>query len=94
MTIQSRNRHQQISFLTILATTMTLTSSFTTLSRSFLANGRTTATRSMSSSNGAFRPTLRMNAAESGQAEVVLVGCGAPNRGMGWYHGIQMVENK
>jgi len=32
--------------------------------------------------------------AESGQAEVVLVGCGAPNRGMGWYHGIQMVEKK
>lgn len=23
--------------------------------------------------------------AESGQAEVILVGCGAPNRGMGWY---------
>lgn len=34
-----------------------------------------------------------MNAAE-GQAEVVLVGCGAPNRGMGWYHGIQLIENK
>jgi len=32
--------------------------------------------------------------AESGQAEVVLVGCGAPNRGMGWYHGVQMVESK
>lgn len=32
--------------------------------------------------------------AESGQAEVVLVGCGAPNRGMGWYHGLQMVEKK
>lgn len=32
--------------------------------------------------------------AEAGQAEVVLVGCGAPNRGMGWYHGIQMVEKK
>jgi len=32
--------------------------------------------------------------AEEGQAEVVLVGCGAPNRGMGWYHGLQMVEKK
>jgi len=32
--------------------------------------------------------------AEKGQAEVVLVGCGAPNRGMGWYHGLQMVEKK
>lgn len=30
--------------------------------------------------------------AKAGQAEVVLVGCGAPNRGMGWYHGLQMVE--
>jgi predicted dehydrogenase len=34
-----------------------------------------------------------MNAKE-GQAEVVLVGCGAPNRGMGWYHAIQMIEGK
>ena len=25
--------------------------------------------------------------AKDGQAEVILVGCGAPNRGMGWYHG-------
>eukprot|EP00558_Chaetoceros_sp_UNC1202_P013865 CAMPEP_0197237154 /NCGR_PEP_ID=MMETSP1429-20130617/4056_1 /TAXON_ID=49237 /ORGANISM="Chaetoceros sp., Strain UNC1202" /LENGTH=402 /DNA_ID=CAMNT_0042696105 /DNA_START=132 /DNA_END=1340 /DNA_ORIENTATION=- len=48
-----------------------------------------TATRSMS----AFGRSMTMNA-ESGQAEVVLVGCGAPNRGMGWYHGLQMVENK
>lgn len=29
-------------------------------------------------------------AAKPGQAEVILVGCGAPNRGMGWYHGIQV----
>jgi hypothetical protein len=39
--------------------------------------------------------TLRTSAAlfaKAGQAEVVLVGCGAPNRGMGWYHGLQMVE--
>ncbi|MGK3747592.1 MAG: hypothetical protein ACI8RD_014142 [Bacillariaceae sp.] len=34
-----------------------------------------------------------MNAKE-GQAEVILVGCGAPNRGMGWYHAIQMLEEK
>lgn len=31
----------------------------------------------------AFRPTLAATA-KVGQAEVVLVGCGAPNRGMGW----------
>jgi hypothetical protein len=30
-----------------------------------------------------FRPSPLMFA-EDGQAEVVLVGCGAPNRGMGW----------
>lgn len=39
--------------------------------------------------------TLRTSTAllaKAGQAEVVLVGCGAPNRGMGWYHGLQMVE--
>lgn len=70
---------------------MSFSSAFTTLSRSFT---RPASVRSMSSSSrGAFRSTLQMNA-ESGQAEVVLVGCGAPNRGMGWYHGIQMVENK
>ncbi|KAL3808451.1 hypothetical protein ACHAXA_010911 [Cyclostephanos tholiformis] len=27
-------------------------------------------------------------------AEVVLVGCGAPNRGMGWYHAVQMLEGR
>lgn len=32
--------------------------------------------------------------AKAGQAEVILVGCGAPNRGMGWYHAIQMLEEK
>jgi hypothetical protein len=35
-----------------------------------------------------------MAAAKVGQAEVVLVGCGAPNRGMGWYHAIQMLEGR
>ena len=28
------------------------------------------------------------------QAEVVLVGCGAPGRGMGWYHAEQLLKNK
>ncbi len=32
--------------------------------------------------------------AKDGQAEVILVGCGAPNRGMGWYHAVQMLEDK
>ena len=34
--------------------------------------------------------------AEAGekQCEVVLVGCGAPKRGMGWYHAVQMLNNK
>lgn len=32
--------------------------------------------------------------AKEGQAEVVLVGCGAPNRGMGWYHAVQMLDQK
>jgi predicted dehydrogenase len=45
-------------------------------------------------------PTVRaigstsLRFAEEGQAEVILVGCGAPNRGMGWYHAIQMLEKK
>ena len=33
-------------------------------------------------------------AAGTNQAEVVLVGCGAPNRGMGWYHAVQMLDKK
>ena len=69
------------------------TSAFTTLSRSFIGRSSSATATTRSFSNGAFRSTLQMNA-ESGQAEVVLVGCGAPNRGMGWYHGIQMVEKK
>jgi len=35
-----------------------------------------------------------VNLAKDGQAEVILVGCGAPNRGMGWYHAVQMLEEK
>lgn len=33
-------------------------------------------------------------AAGDGQCEVVLVGCGCPKRGMGWYHAEQMVKDK
>ena len=36
----------------------------------------------------------RALAATAGQAEVVLVGCGAPNRGMGWYHAVHMLEGR
>jgi len=32
--------------------------------------------------------------AEPGQAEVILVGCGAPLRGMGWYHAVQLIGNE
>lgn len=32
--------------------------------------------------------------AGDGQCEVVLVGCGAPFRGMGWYHAEQMLKGK
>merc|ERR1719396_126215 len=45
-------------------------------------------------SSGAFRGSSILKAAKSGQAEVALVGCGAPNRGMGWYHAIQMLEGR
>ena len=38
--------------------------------------------------------SARYFAAKAGQAEVVLVGCGAPNRGMGWYHAVQMLEGR
>jgi len=32
--------------------------------------------------------------ASANQAEVVLVGCGCPLRGMGWYHAVQMLKDK
>lgn len=31
---------------------------------------------------------------KEGQAEVVLVGCGCPLRGMGWYHAVQLLGNE
>jgi len=31
---------------------------------------------------------------EEKQAEVILVGCGCPLRGMGWYHAVQMLGNE
>lgn len=76
----------------------------TTAFATLLASGRTTAAFSARTSfagrafstitsNGVFSGSMKMSAKE-GQAEVVLVGCGAPNRGMGWYHGIQMIEGK
>ena len=60
---------------------------------------KSTALRGSSSSGGIIgmptnRVLTRALAAKAGQAEVVLVGCGAPNRGMGWYHAIQMLEGR
>eukprot|EP00543_Licmophora_paradoxa_P015170 CAMPEP_0202476468 /NCGR_PEP_ID=MMETSP1360-20130828/93440_1 /ASSEMBLY_ACC=CAM_ASM_000848 /TAXON_ID=515479 /ORGANISM="Licmophora paradoxa, Strain CCMP2313" /LENGTH=394 /DNA_ID=CAMNT_0049103677 /DNA_START=487 /DNA_END=1671 /DNA_ORIENTATION=+ len=51
------------------------------------------ATQTRAASTRAFRPSMAISA-EDGQAEVILVGCGAPNRGMGWYHAIQMLEKQ
>merc|ERR1719445_1403562 len=31
---------------------------------------------------------------KEGQAEVILVGCGCPLRGMGWYHAVQLLGNE
>ena len=59
---------------------------------------KSTALRGSSGSSIIGMPTNRVLtralAAKAGQAEVVLVGCGAPNRGMGWYHAIQMLEGR
>jgi hypothetical protein len=51
-------------------------------------------TQGRAASSSAFSRSSPALAAEKGQAEVVLVGCGAPNRGMGWYHAIQMLEKR
>lgn len=69
-------------FLSSTATMMSLRSAL-----SFTSSFATRAGSRRAASS--FRPTATLLAAE-GQAEVILVGCGAPNRGMGWYHGIQV----
>lgn len=71
-TASSLQRQLHKSVLLVLLSTMFSASRHAVLG--FTA--RHTATRSVSSS------ALRF--AQEGQAEVVLVGCGAPNRGMGW----------
>jgi len=37
---------------------------------------------------------LRGGAATATKCNVVLVGCGVPKRGMGWYHGVQMLDGE
>ena len=34
----------------------------------------------------------RLRGGADGKCDVILVGCGVPKRGMGWYHGKQMLE--
>lgn len=53
----------------------------------------TTVQQSSTSTTSSSSSSVNM-ALEQGQAEVVLVGCGAPNRGMGWYHAVQMLDKK
>eukprot|EP00586_Coscinodiscus_wailesii_P021054 CAMPEP_0172497314 /NCGR_PEP_ID=MMETSP1066-20121228/98091_1 /TAXON_ID=671091 /ORGANISM="Coscinodiscus wailesii, Strain CCMP2513" /LENGTH=108 /DNA_ID=CAMNT_0013270005 /DNA_START=117 /DNA_END=440 /DNA_ORIENTATION=- len=80
-----------ISALSALAigTSKNTAGAFSHFSTSFIArNVRQTNTASIT------RPTPAMSAAVEGQAEIVLVGCGAPNRGMGWYHATQMLDEK
>ena len=75
------------SFINFISTTTTITMFSLAARRTagFTLN-RAAAARSYGSSSLMF--------AKEGQAEVILVGCGAPNRGMGWYHAIQMLEDK
>jgi len=42
------------------------------------------------------RKLNRIMSAKAGkdQSEVILVGCGCPLRGMGWYHAVQMIGNE
>lgn len=71
-------------------TFLTAASLLTSRSAAYVTRPAFSVTRTMS----AFSKSDVSLMAEKGQAEVVLVGCGAPNRGMGWYHGLQMVEKK
>ena len=53
-----------------------------------------TVTTTVTAKATAVKRISSLAAAKTGQAEVVLVGCGAPNRGMGWYHAVQMLEGR
>eukprot|EP00980_Cylindrotheca_fusiformis_P028492 scaffold22604_cov130-Cylindrotheca_fusiformis.AAC.14 len=66
----------------------------TAMLTSFASSAAFTARRqARSMATRAFGGSSILNAKE-GQAEVILVGCGQPNKGMGWYHAIQMLEEK
>ena len=80
---------KSITFLKTATTTTTIMFSIATRRAAGFVNRNVvskTATRSFGGNS------IRL--AKEGQAEVILVGCGAPNRGMGWYHAIQMLEEK
>lgn len=53
-----------------------------------------TAARRFAAASRGIATKTQLLQAKPGQAEIVLVGCGAPNRGMGWYHAIQMLEGR
>lgn len=74
------------SFGLLFANTFIMQRAFAFVSRQSVIRTTAAQQRSISSS------FLRF--AEEGQAEVILVGCGAPNRGMGWYHAVQMLDKK
>jgi hypothetical protein len=73
-------------------TLLLLFSLFTTFNMisAFVSKASTTAR----AATRTFVSKTHLAAAGAGQAEVVLVGCGAPNRGMGWYHAVQMLDKK
>jgi len=60
----------------------------------FASISRSAAFAVRSNTSRTFASRTSVVTAAAGQAEVILVGCGAPNRGMGWYHAIQMLEKK
>lgn len=79
--------------LTTATTTTTIMFSITTQRAAGFVNRNVVSTVFKATATRSFGGNPIMNAKE-GQAEVILVGCGAPNRGMGWYHAIQMLEEK
>ena len=80
---QHKSRIAPLAMTITAALLSTGSSSFQHAGRAFL--GR---------SSRAIGTSTRIMSAKQGQAEVVLVGCGAPNRGMGWYHAVQMLEGR
>jgi len=83
--VQRRNSHTQTMLLSVLATCLLAFASADSSAQSRLGLSRVT---------GRSSPACALQRLRGGETkcDVILVGCGVPKRGMGWYHAKQMLD--